>query len=399
MSSQRRVCPGCSCLCDGLTSSADSKVPLEASQCEVGAKWFAARFDSNATPSTDFDQQIADARKLLAKANSALITGIENLTTKAQQSATKVADRFFTGIDSGWSNLGRGSMASFQRYGKVTATLGEVVNRSDVVVLWFCDPMTTHPRFIERFVRNATKPAKRLIVIDDRKTETAKIADEFIELSSDEALPFVQRLRIGLHDDDIEKQSGLLKTLTAAAYGSVFVGKPPQTDASFDATTDQWFQVVRSLNNHTRFVMGSLRNDRNGIGANNVLTSLCGFPNAVRFSKDGPTYNGLEYSTASVVTRRECDLLIVCDIGVCEPFENKLDAETVSWLKTIPVIVLSDFPANTYSSADLQVFVGAPGWSSTGDFVRMDDVPIPMSAASGTNIRSAQEVFDSLLEK
>jgi formylmethanofuran dehydrogenase subunit B len=43
--------------------------------------------------------------------------------------------------------------------------------------------------------------------------------------------------------------------------------------------------------------------------------------------------------------------------------------------------------------------VGAPGWSSTGDFVRLDDVPIPMSAASGTNIRSAQEVFDSLLEK
>jgi formylmethanofuran dehydrogenase subunit B len=373
-------------------------VPIEASQCAVGDKWFAARSRSIKTAAIDFDQQATEIRKLLTNANAALITGIENLTTTAQQSAAKVADRYFTCIDSGWSNRGRGSMASFQRYGKVTATLGEVANRSDVVVLWFCDPMTTHPRFIERFVRNPAKPAKRLIVIDDNQSETAKIADQFIELSAAEALPFVQQLRVGLNDTHSEKQPDLLKTLTEAAYGSVFVGKPDQTDAAFDATTDQWFQLARSLNDHTRFVMASLRNDRNGIGANNVLTSLCGFPDAVRFTKSGPKYNGVEYSTASIVARRECDLLIVCDSGVDEPFENKLDADSVSWLKTIPVVVLSDFPANTYSSADIHVPVGVPGWTSAGDFVRTDDVPIPMTAASGKHIAGPEKLFAELLE-
>ena len=399
MSSRRVVCPGCSCLCDGLTQPTDSPVPVESADCTVGANWFANRSSSPEASPKDFDQQVTEIGKLLSKANAALITGTGNLTTEAQQSAVKVADRFFTGIDSGWSNSGRGSVASFQRYGKVTATLGEVASRSDVVVIWFSDPMTSHPKFIERFVRSAAKLKKRLIVIDETKTETAKIADEFIQLSSDDAFSFVRRLRLGLTDKDAKNQSDLLETLKASTYGSVFVGKPSQTEAAFDATTDQWFQLVRSLNDHTRCVMNSLRGDRNGIGSNNVLTSLCGFPDAVRFTDAGPIFNGLEYSTASVVQHRECDLLIACDVGANEPFESCLESESLSWLKTIPVVVLSDFPANNYSSADIHVSVGTPGWSTAGDFVRADDVPIPMMAISGTVVRGAREVFDALLEK
>ncbi len=399
MSSQRLVCPGCSCLCDGLTRSADSAVPLEAAACSVGANWFADRWNPESPSESNFEQQAAEIREFLSNANAALITGVGNLSTEDQQAAIKVADRFSTGIDSSWSNSGRGSMASFQRYGKITATLGEIANRSDVVVFWFCDPVITHPRFIERFVRNTAKLKKRLIVIDHHETETAKIADDFIQVYSDEAFQFVQRLRLELSQVDTKKRSDLLNSLSSAAYGSVFVGKPPGSDAEFDTTTDQWFQLVRSLNDSTRFVMSSLRNDRNGIGANNVLTSLCGFPDAVRFTSSGPTYNGLEYSTNSVIKRQECDLLIACDVGANEPFETQLNSDSLTWLKTIPVVVLSDFPANKYVSADIHVPIGTSGWSASGDFVRMDDVPIPMTAASGTNLRGAKDVFRQLLEK
>lgn len=391
MSDQRRVvCPGCSCLCDGLTVADGSKIPVEVGRCSVGTAWFAGRGE----PTEHSTSRTAEVRDLLSKASSPLITGIENLTTEAQQAAVKVADRFYCGIDSGWSNAARGSMASFQRYGKVTATLGEVSNRSDCVVLWFCNPMKTHPRFIERFIRSTGGPKKRLIVIDETKTETAEVADEFICVKAADALEFVQQLRLSI---DAGNASDLAAQLMVAKYGSVFVGKPNGTEADFDVVADQWFQLVRSLNDHTRFVMGSLRNDRNGIGANNVLTSLCGFPNAVRFTKDGPVYNGLEYSTESVIRRRECDLLVVCDAGCIEPFESQLDAETIAWLKTIPVIVLSDFPANKYQTATLHMSVGTPGWTTVGDFVRLDDIPIPMSAISGVEMRTIQELFEGLL--
>lgn len=399
MSSQRLVCPGCSCLCDGLTLDTVSKAPIEVAHCNVGAAWFASR----TKPVTDSDFQIPDIqvseiRTLLEKAGSPLITGIENLTTEAQQAAVKVAGRFFASIDTGWSNAGRGSMASFQRYGTVTATLGEIANRSDVVVLWFCDPMKSHPRFIERFIRNDGGPKKRLIVVDETNTQTTAIADEFICIESAEANNFVQQLRTSI---DTEPQSDLVAQLVAAKYGSVFVGKPKDTDAQFDVATDQWFQLVRSLNDHTRFVMGSLRNDRNGIGANNVLTSICGFPNAVRFTSSGPTWDGLEYSTESIIRRRECDLLIVCDVGGFEPFESHLDAETMAWLGTIPVVVLSDIAADKYQTSTLHVPVGTPGWTTGGDFVRSDGVPIPMSALCsslyGTELRGVLDLFNELL--
>ena len=168
MSDRRRVvCPGCSCLCDGSTVAADSKIPVEVESCSVGAVWFAGRRSEPTESSTSY---VGEIRELLSKANSPLITGIENLTTETQQLALRVADRFYCGIDSGWSNACRGSMASLQRYGKVTATLGEISNRSDLVMLWFCDPMKTHPRFVERFIRKSVDQKKRLIVIDESKT-------------------------------------------------------------------------------------------------------------------------------------------------------------------------------------------------------------------------------------
>jgi len=391
MSSQRLVCPGCSCLCDGLTPGVDSKAPVEVTNCSVGSAWFAARRE----PIENSDDHVPEIRSLLEKADAPLITGIGNLTTEGQQAAVKVADRYYASIDSGWSNAGRGSMASFQRYGKVTATFGEIANRSDLVVLWFCDPMKTHPRFIERFVRNGNGPKKRLIVIDETRTETAEIADEFVSVKTKEAANFVQQLRMTI---DAESKSDLSAQLVAAKYGSVFVGKPGGTDVEFDVATDQWFQLVRSLNDHTRFVMSSLRRDRNGIGANNVLTSLCGFPDAVRFTSNGPVHNGLEYSTQSIIRRRECDLLIACDVGTATNLEARLDAATIQWLNSIPVVALSDQPASTYSTANVHITIGTPGWTCDGDFVRSDDVPIPMSAVSGVNPHVAADLFSQLFQ-
>jgi formylmethanofuran dehydrogenase subunit B len=356
----------------------------------VGSKWFA---DRNATPEVNFDET-AKVKKLLESSRSPLITGVANLTTESQQLAVRVADRYFAGIDTDWSNAGRGSMAAFQRYGKVTATLGEIANRSDLVVLWYCDPMMTHPRFVSRFLRQPGMPKKHLIVVDEKENSTCEFADEFISLSADRASEFVLDLRKSIGQNEPSK---LTSQLLDSSYGCVVLGKPSGADAAFGIATDQWFQLVRSLNDHTRFVMSSLRNDRNGIGANGILTSMSGFPDSVRFTEEGPLWNGLEYSTANVVARRECDLLVVCDLGVGEPFESRLDGPTIEWLKTIPVIALSDFPANKYSTVDVHVPAGTPGWSKAGDFVRMDDVPIPMQAVSGVELTAIGDLFHGLL--
>ena len=44
-----------------------------------------------------------------------------------------------------------GRVAAFQDQGRVSATLGEVKNRADLVIFWGVDPLTTHPRHWERY--------------------------------------------------------------------------------------------------------------------------------------------------------------------------------------------------------------------------------------------------------
>jgi formylmethanofuran dehydrogenase subunit B len=410
MSSLKISCPACTCLCDDLVVDASSKKFTPDPSCEIATQWL-ERCSRKTTPYKrgNFDQQIATLVGMLRDSKAPLITGLENLTTSVQQNAVKVADRFACSIDVGFSDGGRDSMSAFQRYGKVTASVGEIANRSDVVVFWFCDPAKTHPRFVDRFLRNDSKLAKQIVVFDERKTATAELADEFVLIDSSDALGVVQGFRLALAEKLTDSSDQLSKPwierFSKAQYGSVFVGQPEGTEVGFDAMTDQWFQLVRSLNNLTRFVMSSLPNNRNRMGANNVLASLSGFPAAVRYADGKPAFNGEEFSTSALIARQECDLLLVCDIGTQTPFEQSLDSETVRWLKTIPVIVLSDRDSAPSDIVDLFFHVTTPGWDESGDFMRLDDVPIPLrdlSTSEGDDSKERlrpMDVFEALLAK
>lgn len=361
----------------------------------------------------DFPQKIESLRRLLQKSHLPLVTGLKNLTTEAQQIAVKFADRFSCGVDTGFSETGRDAMFSFQRYGNVTASLGEIKHRSDVVIFWFCDPVETHPRLMDRFIREAANLKKRVLVFDSANTKTAQQADDFVCVSPENALSFVQMLRLDLRKrsdsdatDDTASDSWI-DVLATASYGSVFLGRTSGITTGFDAVTDQWFQLVKELNDHTRFVLGGLRNDRNGQGAENVLASVTGFPDAVRFVNGVPAYNGTELSTSSILNRRECDLLIVCDVANVS-FESLLDRKTLAWLETIPVVVLSNLEAESYATANLHFQVTTPGWNEAGDFIRLDDVPIPLrstmtdededqSEGSKNKLLCPSHIFESLL--
>ena len=53
-------------------------------------------------------------------------------------------------IDPAGPLLDGASGLAFQARGASTATLGDVRDRADVVVIWRADPVTTHPRLLER---------------------------------------------------------------------------------------------------------------------------------------------------------------------------------------------------------------------------------------------------------
>ena len=303
-------------------------------------------------------------------------------------------------------------MFALQRHGKVTATLGEVSQRSDVVVFWFCDPMTTHPRLIERYC----KSAKRIIVIDSQETATAKVAHQFVQIEEDSIYETIAQIRMTLAETSrvtvSNSISSLAQTLIKAKYGAFFYGHLNDGSSQWSAATDGLYLLTRQLNSKSRFACLSLRNDANALSGENVLAWGSNYPFAVRCTKQessspvqsirDPLFNFNEWSTESVLTRQECDAALVCSTQSLANLNSSARAVRSTGFSRNPASPLTRIPpegGTTNGARDhldqvapiylLSPYETAPNHAAiilpvsgqiAGDWCRMDDVALPIRA-------------------
>ena len=415
---KKTVCPGCSCLCDDvLVSIATDQIQIEPS-CQLATDWFRAAQSDRTQPlsKTELATRVRQATKTLADAKAPLITGLNHLSTSAQGRAWELADFSGAMIDIGFSNTSRADALAFQQHGKVTATIGEISSRADLIICWFCDPLTTHPRLLDR-IRDK-HPKKKLLVFDSIKTKTASIADEFFEIRNQDRGVVLQILRAVVANEKIDFESitkqlpfrepqflRWASLLTGAKYGTVFLGtsisstSTAENNPCFDSQTDLWFRLVRELNNHTKFVLSSLRQDRNGLSAQNTLTSLTGFPFAISHLERQQKFDWLEFSTTNVLNRSQCDLLLYFGSSGNLKYESQKSLSPLGQqhLQSIQKILVS--PAVSHPNDNIiHLPVSIPGWNGNGDFVRHDDVPIPLRPVTHSELLSASDVLQLLIE-
>ena len=408
--SKNTVCPGCTLLCDDVEIINPGPQSIATHACRVGEKYFRVVADTHRAHSVSgqrvtLDAAIQAASKTLVHSKSPLICGLDQLTTEAQQTAWKLADKLGATIDTTFSNAGRASMFALQRVGKVTATIGEIANRSDLVVFWFCDPETTHPRLLQRLNHSTDHPNRRVIVVDQNKTKTAMLADLFIQIDPDFCPATLATLRAVLsqtriRETQIRESTGLERQaieefatlLREASYGSIFYGQTTQ-ESAFDLATDSIHQLIRQLNNVTRFVGIKLRNDGNSQSAENVLAWSTGYPFAVNHHLKHPRFNWLEHSAETTLNRARCDAILFATGSDTEKTFASLSQVAKIHLQSIPRITLSpsaDFPS------DVAIQVGIPGLNEAGEFCRIDDVSLPISKTLSTNEPSAAEILDRI---
>jgi len=108
------------------------------------------------------------------------------------------------------------SIMAFQQAGESTSSLGEVRNRSDLVLFWGCDPVVSHPRhrnatpsipsgeFIEEGANDRT-----VIVVDDHPTASSAQADLFIQVEPDRDFDVLWALRGMIRGIDIAAESSV----------------------------------------------------------------------------------------------------------------------------------------------------------------------------------------------
>ena len=424
------ICTGCTLLCDdvdfvvdqtGITSDIDCPVAQsflksanqflftasKISASKISApKISAPKTSASKTvpkTSSDFETLSKTLSDRLQSAGAPLIVGLNHLTTEAQQLAWRIADVTGATIDTTLSKANRSSIYALQRLGKVTASLGEIANRSDLVVFWFCDPMTTHPRLIERLTQTKNAVKKRIVVVGDSNSATAKVANDVCAVTGADAADLIRDVRRaigqkeGATDSTSEAAKKLARLLTGSNYGSWIYG---HTDvaAEQDDVTGASQTLVRELNDHTRFVSLGLRSDQNAASGENVMAALSGFPVAVDLSLSIPQYNGPEHAAETVLENGECDFVLLFAGWGTSGEIDKLSPAAKACLAKIPKALISSDPSLGLG-AELLVPIDRPGVSDSGEFCRVDDVSMAARGMVSGNLGSATEFLRLVFQR
>lgn len=404
------ICTGCTLLCDdvdfkliGTTISSD----VDCSQAQAFIQKANQHLLTPSQPRPNVEELAKSIADRLRSADAPLVVGLNHLTTEAQQVAWRIADVVGATIDVTLSKANRASIYALQRQGKVTATLGEIANRGDLVVFWFCDPVKTHPRLIQRLTQTPSAMKKRIVLIGDAASATAEVADDVFDLSDDEAAYFIRSARTALNPG-IETTAALsedAKRLAAMAaeckYGSWIYGHTRHA-AEVDDVMLASQALVRELNDLTRFVSLGLRSDQNAASGENVLAAFSGYPAAVNLAMGFPQYNGAEFAAESLLENQETDfVLLLAGFGSADEIKT-LSPAARRYLSNVPkAVITSDAAGNLPADFDYEfcLEVDLPGVNDSGEFCRADDVSLGVDALLGGARSTAFKFLETILHE
>jgi formylmethanofuran dehydrogenase subunit B len=360
------TCAGCGCVCDdGLVC------PLGEAWLDLGERPPLARVEGLPV---GFEEALREAAALLRAARAPLVYGLAETSIEGQRRAVALAEALGGIVDPG------GSPYAFQAIGASTATLGEIRDRAELIVVWRADPATTHPRLLERL---GTTPD---FVVDETRTATAEQAREFVALGDHVAALWALRARI---------TGAPLRADAPSAPCTDLAGAPPRVDAGDalseiagrllaarhvafihgaldDVSALALASLVRDLNRERHAVTLALR-PGNARGAEDVVAWQTGFAGAVSFARGFPRESP---GAAELLARGEVDAALALTAGAPD----------------IPTVLV-----NARAGVAKVAFApAADGIEVAGTVHRMDGVPLPLYARQATDRPSVADVLAAI---
>lgn len=390
------TCTACGCLCDDIGLRVEGGRIVEARQaCERGRAWFLADHGRGDRPIATIDGQPAEgaeaigrAAAILGGARAPIVLGLSGSTIEAQAEAVALADRIGATIDP--SGIDPARILAAQRVGRVSATLGEVKDRADLVIFWFVDPITTHPRHLERYSaepRGRFVPGGRtdrsLIVVDAEPMATAAVADQFIGLAADAQLTALRILRAligGRAIDPARAEAatgldratlrGLADRMARARYGAFFFDASLGRSRGGSATVEAALTLVRDLNDTTRFVALAMGGPGNATGAEAALTWQAGYPFAVDLAAGFPRFLPDSATAARRLARGEADAVLIVGDLPDDPVPDRL-----------PIVRIAPDATGPARRSAVGLASATPGIDGPGTVARVDGLILPLRPA------------------
>ena len=139
--------------------------------------------------------------------------------------------------------------------------------------------------------------------------------------------------------------------------GVVFFGLGLSLSAVGHRSVEALLQLVKELNDTTRFYARRMRVLGDVSGADSVLAWQTGYPFAVDFSRGYPRYNPGEFSAQDLLERQEIDACVL--LGSEDT--RKFSARALAYLDTIPTIVIDAPFAAPAVRADVCIHTAVAG--------------------------------------
>lgn len=373
------TCAGCALLCDDVIVSDATGDVRVTPHCPLGAAWFSERLrPSGDTPEAtingqpaDVDAALARAAELLRGARRPLLGGFEGATVEDARAALALADRLGAlvstdQLDGPWP----GSPAVALR-GISTATLGEVRDRSGLIVCWREDPARTHPRLLERLGLDGGGE-RTLVVVDDADTATAGSADIRLRWPRERDLEALLTLHalIGPRPltgraDDLGE---LYERMTAVPHATFIYGPGLTAGAGGQRRALALHELVRALSHDRHVVTLELPRAPGTRSADDVLAWQSGYGRTVDFAAGHP-----ELVTAT------------------QPLED-VDA----------TLLVEPGPAGGLvagGGAEVWIRTAAAGVEASGTVHRLDGVPLTLQAPLENGAPTAAALLTRLLDE
>ncbi len=398
------TCTFCGCVCDDINLTVKGHSIVKAQRaCSLGNAWF-LNHKIEERPScliegkpASVEEGVERAAQILTQAKYPLTYGLSDTTVESQRIAVSISDWIGGLVDTTTSVCHGPSGMAFQSVGELTASLGEVRNRGDLIMFWGSNPAESHPRHFTKyslmpkgmFLPNGRKD-RTCVIVDVRRTKSAKAADIFLQIKPRkdfEALWTLRALARGLELDaaQAKRETGielsvwqdLMDRMKAAKFGVIFFGMGLTMTRGKHANSEALLALTRDMNAYTRFVCKPNRGHGNVTGADNVVSWRTGFPFGVSLTRGYPRFNPGEYTAADVLARGEADAAMII---ASDPMGN-FSQPARDHLATIPYIALDPKETLTTRHAAVAFTVATYGINVPGTVYRMDDVPIPLRPA------------------
>jgi len=395
------LCPLCGCVCDDIELKIRNNRIVS---CENGCLLCSAKFLANnrlispirktaeGWTKISYEEAIRLTADILVEAERPLLFGWSGTYGEAQCIGVSIAELIGGVIDNCSSECHGPSIMAIQEVGHPGCTLGQIRNRADVIIYWGSNPIASHPRHMSRystytdgfFLENSFMN-RTVIVFDVRKTETAKIADEFVRIKSGGDYAVFSALRAiiqgkvdvipdtvaGVKKEELVRIAGIMRR---AKFGTFFTGIGLTQSRGKYKNVRNAIELVDELNRHTKYTLTPMRGHWNVSGTNQTFTYMTGYPYAVDFAHGVAYYNPGETSAIDMLSRKEVDACIIIGSDPGAHFPRACNEH----LATIPTIVIDPFPIMSTAVAALHIPVAMTGVDAEGAAYRMDAVPLWM---------------------